>query len=71
MIHFTLCKNLLGNLISRAYFLDIDVISKVGTGHAIIAGAKDVITLLWKHYKMCNLAAREGEMSAPCPSGQN
>ncbi|KAF4803103.1 hypothetical protein TURU_020624 [Turdus rufiventris] len=33
-------KELSGNLISKVYFLDPDVITKIGIGHAIIAGAK-------------------------------
>lgn len=55
-------------MIPKAYFLDI-VITKIGKGHAILAGAKDVIVLLWKHYKMSNATTREGEMPASSPSG--
>lgn len=47
-------KKLSGNLIPKVYFLDPDVITKIGIGHAIIAGTKEVIISLWKHYKMCN-----------------
>lgn len=55
-------------MIPKVYFLDTDVITKIGTGHAVIAGAKEVIISLWKHYNTCNPRVREGEMPASSTS---
>lgn len=60
-------KELSGNLIPKAYFLDPDVITKIGIGHAIIAGAKEVIISLRKHYKMHN-PREQGESPLPLNS---
>lgn len=51
-------------MIPKVYFLDTDVITKIRTGHTIIAGAEKVIISLWKHCKTCNPRDREGEMPA-------
>lgn len=55
MIDLTQCKKeFSGNVILNVYFLDPDVVTKIGIGHAIIAGAKEVIISFRKHYKMHN-----------------
>jgi len=55
-------------LTPEVYFLDTDVVTEIGTGHAINAAAKEVISSLWKHYKMRNPGDREGETPASSAS---